>query len=29
MPSYKENMPFVFNNFITELLGLKFYKEAY
>jgi hypothetical protein len=29
MPSYKENTPLVFNNLITELFGLKLYKEAY
>ena len=29
MLSYKENTPPAFNNFITELLSLKLYKEAY
>ena len=29
MPSYKENIPPVFNNLIIELFGLKLYKEAY
>ena len=29
MPSYKENIPPAFNNFIAELFSLKLYKEAY
>ena len=29
MPSYKENTPPIFNNFIIKLLGPKLYKKAY
>ena len=29
MPSYKENIPPTFNNFIIELLSLKLYKKTY
>jgi hypothetical protein len=29
MPSCKENTPLVLGDLITELLGLKLYKEAY
>ena len=28
-PSHKENMFLAFNNFIAELLGLKFYKKTH
>jgi hypothetical protein len=29
MLNYKENTPLALNNLITELLGLKLYKEAH